>query len=391
MAAATFNRFLRGGALTRPVASEPDLRPHRVMRLDAAPDDDDLRGRVQRARKSGGAGAKLSNRLDSRLGAARRFGFRAREGLEQGAFDMRQRAVVKIHYFGHGGGGAAALKAHVRYVARDAAARDAGLDPAGLQQRERAAEAARAEAHAAYLSRDGARAVFYDAAASQVDGARRAAAWAQSDRRHFRIILAPEKGAELGDLKPFVRDVMARAERALNARLEWIAVDHWDTDNPHTHIILRGRRGDGRPLIVPADFVKHGFRNLARDAATDRLGERTRTDDRLALERECRAQRPTRLDALIARQLEPDGSVRLADLRAPDRDPVMDNALKRRARELQRLGLASETRRNVLRFRADWRDRLAAMEVHLDIRKQIVRARTLNLGPPGLTRGAGEA
>ncbi len=41
-------------------------------------------------------------------------------------FDARQRAVVKIHYFNHGGGGGAALKAHARYVARDAAGRDDG-------------------------------------------------------------------------------------------------------------------------------------------------------------------------------------------------------------------------------------------------------------------------
>jgi hypothetical protein len=39
-------------------------------------------------------------------------------------FDARQRAVVKIHYFNHGGDGGAALKAHARYVARDAAGRD---------------------------------------------------------------------------------------------------------------------------------------------------------------------------------------------------------------------------------------------------------------------------
>jgi hypothetical protein len=40
------------------------------------------------------------------------------------AFDARQRAMVKMHYFNHAAGGGAALKAHTRYVARDTAARD---------------------------------------------------------------------------------------------------------------------------------------------------------------------------------------------------------------------------------------------------------------------------
>ncbi|MBY0421228.1 MAG: hypothetical protein K2Q06_02915, partial [Parvularculaceae bacterium] len=39
-------------------------------------------------------------------------------------FDARQRVVVKVHYFSHAGGGGGALKAHARYVARDAAGRD---------------------------------------------------------------------------------------------------------------------------------------------------------------------------------------------------------------------------------------------------------------------------
>jgi hypothetical protein len=63
----------------------------------------------------------------------------------------------------------------------------------------------------------------------------------------------------------------------------------------------------------------------------------------------------------------------------------MTNALKARARELQRLGLATELRRNVMSFRTDWRSRLTATELHLDIRKQLMRTPRLELGKtPGL-------
>lgn len=387
MPPSSFNQLFRGGALTRDGGAIPRLGPPQTMAGDARRDDDELRGRVKRARKSAAGAAKLSNSFDRRLGAARRFGFRDAKNSFAGG-DSRQRAIVKIHFFGHGGGGAAALAAHMRYVARDAAQRDLGDDREAPHEREAQARRREADrelrAHASYLEREreGLRAPFYDGLEDSVDGAARAAVWGREDKRHFRIILAAENGGELRDLKTYTRAVMERADACLGTRLEWVAVDHFDTDNPHSHILLRGRRADGRPLVLPRDFVKHGLRNAARDLATERLGARTREDERRALERETRAHRPTRLDALIARQIETGGHLRVSKLEAPDRDPALANALKARARELVRLGLASETRRNVFRFRETWRAQLAAMELHLDVRKQVMRQRALQSRTP---------
>jgi hypothetical protein len=55
----------------------------------------------------------------------------------------------------------------------------------------------------------------------------------------------------------------------------------------------------------------------------------------------------------------------------------MTQVLKARARELERMGLACEVKRNMLAFEPNWRDQLKAMELHLDIRKRIVQERTL--------------
>ena len=240
--------------------------------------------------------------------------------------------------------------------------------------------------------------MFYDALGDGVDGAARVADWARGDRRHFRLILSAENGAHLPELKSYTREVMARAEAALGTRLDWVAVDHWDTDNPHTHIILRGR-ADGRDLVIPRDYVSHGFRNAARDVATERLGPRGRADERLALDRETRAHRPTRLDKMIEAQLDENGRVRLAKLEAPNQSPDLTNALKARAQELRRLGLATEVKRNVFEFTPGWQDGLKAMELHLDIRKALLQQRTQDLArsatqrlsksmrlPPGLDR-----
>lgn len=81
--------------------------------------------------------------------------------------------------------------------------------------------------------------------------------------------------------------------------------------------------------------------------------------------------------------------MRIADIAAANGDPNVTDALKARARELQRLGLATEVKRNVLSFRSDWRERLGAMEMHLDIRKRLVNERTVQRGTEAHSRQAG--
>ncbi len=390
MSATSFNQIFRAQRLHRDavaIASLGSMRFHRAIERD------ELVGKAKSGRANGGGGGRgtLSHKLAERLGGARRFGFGDGTGAGAYAFDPRQRAIVKIHYFGHGGGGGGALQAHARYVAREAAALGQGQEQTLDTEPGADAKETQARANAAYLARGRAAeaSLFYDAGGEGVDGTGKAAAWAKADRRHFRIILAPEYGAAIGDLKSYTREVMQRAEAALGTRLEWVAVNHHDTDNPHTHIILRGKTRDGRDLVIPREFVKHGFREAARDVATDRLSNRTRDDERRALDRETRAHRPTRLDGMIAGQIGPDGQVRVADLTAANGDPNVTNALKARARELQRLGLASEVKRNVLSFKSDWRERLGAMEMHLDIRKRLVNERTVQRGAEVQARQAG--
>ncbi len=363
----SFNRVLCAGVATADLTTSvfPALRSRRFQ---APIDRDDLRGAFGTSKKSEVRAARLSKGLDARLGLSKRFGVRKSRDRLNG-FDMRQRAVAKVHFFGHGGGGGASLAAHGRYIAREAARGD--LEPTHKSQTPETPDRA-AGAHADYLT--GERAVFYDGLRDTIDGRALMAVWAREDRRHFRIILSPENGGRLGDLKSYVRTVMERAEAELGSRLEWVAVNHHDTDNPHSHIVLRGRHANGRPLLLPREFVKHGLREIARDVATDRLGPRTRGEENAALLRESRAHRPTRLDAILARHVQ-DGRLAIAAIEAPNGDPAVTQALKLRARELQRLGLASEPRRNVLQMKSDWRERLQAMELHLDIRKGLMRER----------------
>lgn len=224
MASASMDRLLNA----------PRFASVAYARLAARGEAERLEGRFGTSRGAASAAPKpgLSRLLQQRAALLRhpRSGSAAGEGLR---FDFRQRAVVKVHYFNHAGGGGAALKAHARYVARDAAGRD---EPEPMEhEQERADEVARGSAHADYLSCGGAeRSPFYDACAEGVDGAARAADWAARDKRHFRLILSAERGELIRDLPAFTREVMARAEAHLATRLDWVAVDHHDTDNPRT-------------------------------------------------------------------------------------------------------------------------------------------------------------
>lgn len=299
----------------------------------------------------------LSKRLAARIGNARRARFSGgASSSESYSTDPRQRAVVKAHYFSHAGGGAAALRAHGKYIDRDGVEREVETDP-----------------HATYLSREG-REGFYGPEHDKVDGKSQLAEWAREDPRHFRLILAPAQSHALGDLRDYTREVMARAEAHLGRPLHWVAVDHHDTDNPHTHIVLRGRDGDGRVLGLPREFVKHSLRDIARDVATERMGPRTRDQDREILERETRAHRVTRLDRALENHLGPDHKVRLAAL-GREGDPAFAQSLQARVVELGRLGLAEEGRRGEFAFAPDWKARLNALEAHIDIRKQVLQDR----------------
>lgn len=112
------------------------------------------------------------------------------------------------------------------------------------------------DAHLRYIAREG---ISHDGQPTQpygpeTDAADRQdfAAAGREDRHQFRFIIAPEDGVELADLRDYTRELMSAMEQDLGTKLEWIAVDHWDTENPHTHVVLRGKDDRGKDLIIAA-------------------------------------------------------------------------------------------------------------------------------------------
>ncbi|RYG20102.1 MAG: type VI secretion protein, partial [Caulobacteraceae bacterium] len=155
----------------------------------------------------------------------------------------QRRVLVKARVVRMTPGAAKALMTHVRYVERD------GVGAAGEEGR------------------------FFDRETDTADG-RAFAGRCAGDRHHFRIVVNPEDGRELPDLKVYARAYMARVERDMGTSIDWIAGEHHDTGRPHLHLLLRGRRDDGRDLVLPRDYVSHGLRGRAQELATELLGPR---------------------------------------------------------------------------------------------------------------------
>jgi type IV secretory pathway VirD2 relaxase len=202
-------------------------------------------------------------------------------------------------------------------------------------------------AHLRYLerdgvSRDGEPGRFYSTFADEVDGKDFAGRGAD-DRHQFRFIVSPEDGGKFDTLKTVTRDLMAKMEQDLGTNLDWIAVDHFDTGHPHTHVIVRGVTEDGKTLNIAGDYIAHGIRHRASEIMTRALGLQSELELREQLAHEVDAERMTRLDRAILQRAEDN----IVDLRQ-DRGAIgSDNSFQQmlisRARQLERMELAEPT------------------------------------------------
>jgi type IV secretory pathway VirD2 relaxase len=156
----------------------------------------------------------------------------------------------------------------------------------------------------------------------------------------FRFIVAPEDTAEVSDIKAFTRDLMAGAERDLATRLDCVAVDHWNTERPHIHVIVRGRTEDGEDLVISRNYIREGMRARAQQLLTLELGPRSDREIRHSLETQVGTERWTRLDRALDRDAGAHGGV--IDLRQQPGQPSDEfHAIKiGRMRKLEALGLA---------------------------------------------------
>jgi type IV secretory pathway VirD2 relaxase len=293
-------------------------------------DGEDFRVRPGRVRD----GASASGRK------ARTLAAQVRRAAAKAGYARRAPGFGRRGGTGHRGRGRnAALRARFRVNGRRFVIKARVVCHKGA--RFRAAPLAR---HTAYLERDGVTrdgrdANLFDAGSEQADGDAFAGR-CEDDRHHFRFIVSPEDAGEMADLRSFTRELMAEMATDLDTELDWVAVDHWNTDNPHIHVLVRGRASDGTDLVIDRDYIREGMRARAEERVTIELGPRSEREIQASLEREVDADRWTSLDRRL--QHMADDAAGIVDLRpgGADRDPEARRLMLGRVAKLERLGLA---------------------------------------------------
>jgi type IV secretory pathway VirD2 relaxase len=326
--------------------------------------DNDLRVRPGRIRDNG----RSSSRPKSFVGQVMRAAKRA--GHVGNSFDRGKGGSSRSHF---GRGRRAALSLSLRSTSRRVVMKARVVRHHGTRFR-----SAPMSRHITYLkregvTRDGADARMFDARSDAADE-RAFAERCKDDRHHFRFIISPEDAAELGDLRTFTRELMTYVARDLGSKLDWIAVDHWNTDNPHIHVLIRGRAEDGQDLVISRDYISRGFRDRAAERVTLELGPRSERDIQSALEREVEVERWTSLDRAL--RVAADEGAGVADLRphASGEDLSLRRLMVGRAARLERLGLADQVAPGCWTLKPGIEDRLRDLSIRGDVIKTMHRA-----------------
>ena len=294
-------------------------------------------------------GALLARIARGARGAGR-IAARSRVAVRQPEASAR-RVVVKAHVVRMNPSGAKAAALHLRYIAREG------------------------------VEKDGSKGVPY-----AVDGPARTEAFEQprpGERHQFRLIVSPEDAAEL-DLTAYVGRFMARVERDLDRKLEWLAVNHYNTDHPHAHIVIRGVDRRGRELRLDRGYVSNGLRWCAQAIATEELGPRLDHEIERAHAKEVAQERFTLLDRELERRAV-DSHVEVPSRRRLGR--IDESTLVARLEHLEALRLAERVSPSLWSLREGWQGQLREMGSRGDILKQMHAALS---GDPARYRILGE-
>ena len=313
--------------------------------------EDELKIRTgRRRRQSAGAHWEFKGRIGSVTQWMYRVGRRSVSRRAGAAGPQQQRVVIKASYtVPRSGEARGVLRAHQTYLARDSA------------------------------SLDGKTGRFYDATEEDVDARTRVRQW-EEDRHHFRFIISPERADQIerqsDGLRGYMRELLAQAERDLGTKLDWLAINHHNTDDLHAHVLVRGKRRDGTDLVIPSPYIKHGMRQAAQEIATRWIGPRTAEQVRESIQKELSAQRYTSLDAVIERHVDGERRLRLSGKGELAKDRLR-RRVAARLQHLERLGLASRDRLGRWTVDAELKPKLR----DLAKRNDIIKSLYARLGP----------
>lgn len=229
--------------------------------------------------------------------------------------------------------------------------------------------------HGHYLAREGAnredeQGLGFDGDNEDRDMANTLSDWQSSgDERHWRIMISPEQGSEL-NLPEYTRQVVTKMEIDLETKLEWVAIDHYNTAHPHVHLLLRGVDDKGRMYWMDDSYVRSGIRGRAKEIATRELGLRTEQDLNRSRERLIDAERFTTIDRAILKKAGNDNTVTYEN-KIPDSPHTQEKRLQEmgRLQTLAAMGLAEKTGPKTWQLSPDTEKALRQLQTSKDIVK----------------------
>ena len=190
--------------------------------------------------------------------------------------------------------------------------------------------------HAKYLARRGAqheltKSMGFDASREGIDLVATVRGWEQGDELLWRFIVSPEDADRL-NLRDHVRELTSQMEHDLGTKLEWVAIDHHNTDDAHVHLLVRGVRDDGHKLEIDRDYLRAGIRTRSQEIATRELGPRLEPEMLQARERVVRREQWTEIDRALQHKANAERVVSYDNFQ-----PHTDAARIRAEQEIDRL------------------------------------------------------
>lgn len=240
-----------------------------------------------------------------------------------------------------------------------------------------------AKLHLRYLGREGTgqteeRDGFFD---REQDGIQREAVTAirEGEPHQFRLIVSPEDAERL-NLTDYTRQLMEQVESDLGRKLDWKAINHYNTDNPHTHIVIHGLDQKGEEVFIDREYISNGIRHRAAALATQELGHRLKHEIRDSIQKEIKAKSFTRTDRELIQQAQ-DNKLTIEVAKDSPAARLQRSRLLGRLQELERFGYAEKLSGQQWRLADNLPDKLRQLERYDEAMTRLKRAEQ-QLGHP---------
>lgn len=184
----------------------------------------------------------------------------------------------------------------------------------------------------------------------------------EGEPHQFRLIVSPEDAERL-DLTDYTRKLMAQVESDLGRKLNWKAINHYNTDNPHTHIVIHGLDRNGGTVFIDREYISNGIRHRAAELATRELGQRLEHEIHDAIQRDSKARSFTRIDRELLQQVD-DHVLVVPDAANTPAARLHRSRLLGRLQELERFGYAEKLPGQQWRLASGLADKLRQLEQH---------------------------